>query len=187
MYLPGYPVPLEYAIRPVTYHNKAAVIDIFNYYVENTYSAYPQNKVSYEFFDVLMDMAKGYPFYVAKTNAEEAGETSGTRKRTPKKVIGYAFLRPHYRIDTFDGAAELTCFIAPGYTGNGIGRALLDRLVADARNRGINTILASISSANQASIDFHTKYGFSKCGEFKGIGKKNGKAFDEVWMQLLIK
>jgi phosphinothricin acetyltransferase len=180
-------VPLEYTIRPVAYNDKNAVIDIFNYYVENTCSAYPRNKVSYEFFDMLMDMAKGYPFYVAKIRVDEPNAPQGARKSTARKVIGYALLRPHYRIETFESAAELTCFIAPGYTDNGIGRALLDRLVADAKNMGIETILASISSVNQASINFHSRYGFSKCGEFKAIGKKNGKAFDEVWMQLFIK
>jgi phosphinothricin acetyltransferase len=179
-------VPLEYTIRPVAYNDKNAVIDIFNYYVENTYSAYPRNKVSNDFFDVLMDMAKGYPFYVAKIRVDEPDAHRGARKSTARKVIGYAFLRPHYRIETFEGAAELTCFIAPGYTGNGVGRALLDRLVADAKNMSIETILASISSANQASINFHSRYGFSKCGEFKAIGKKNGTTFDEVWMQLFI-
>ena len=179
-------MPLEYTIRPVAYNDKNAVIDIFNYYVENTCSAYPRNKVSYEFFDVLMDMAKGYPVYVAKIQADEPDAQRGARKSTARKVIGYAFLRPHYRIETFESAAELTCFIAPGYTGNGVGRALLDRLVADAKNMGIETILASISSANQASINFHSRYGFSKCGEFIAIGKKNGTTFNEVWLQLII-
>ena len=176
---------LDYVIRPVGYIDKTAVIDIFNHYIENTYAAYPQEKVSYEFFDVLTDMAKGYPFYVAKTPDVE--DTRSGSRNAYRKVIGYAFLRPHYRIDTFDGAAEFTCFIAPGYTGHGIGRALLDRLVTDARHLGIVTILASVSSANDGSLRFLGRYGFSKCGEFNGVGKKNGLAFDEIWLQHLIR
>jgi L-amino acid N-acyltransferase YncA len=177
---------MEYTIRPVLYIDKPAVVDIFNHYVENTYAAYPRSKVPYAFFDLLKDMANGYPFYVAETSVEEIVPDSGGRKRTSKKVIGYALLRPHYRMDTFAKSAELTCFIAPGYTGKGVGRALLDRLFAEAKPMGIDTILASISSANPDSIKFHIKYGFLKCGEFKGVGKKLDKTFDEVWMQLSI-
>jgi len=177
---------MEYTIRPVAYIDKPAVIDIFNHYVENSCAAYPRDKVPYAFFDVLKDMANGYPFYVAETSVDEPGRDGNSLKRTAKKVIGYALLRPHYRMDTFARAAELTCFIAPGYTGKGVGRALLDRIVEEAKPMGIRTILASISSANPGSIRFHTGYGFTKCGEFKGVGEKLDKAFDEVWMQLFI-
>lgn len=168
---------MEVSIRPVAYIDKEGVIDIFNYYVENTSAAYPQGKVPYQFFDMLMGMAKGYPFYVAEEKADnsEAG-----------KVVGYALLRPHYGISTFAGAAELTVFVSPDYKGRGIGRMLLDRLIADAKSMKINTILASISSDNPASIGFHEKYGFIKCGEFKGVGRKFDKGFDEVWMQFSV-
>jgi L-amino acid N-acyltransferase YncA len=168
---------MEFTMRPAAYIDKESVIDIFNYYVENTSAAYPQGKVPYQFFDTLMGMAKGYPFYVAEEKADnsEAG-----------KVVGYALLRPHYGISTFAGTAEFTIFIAPGYQGQGIGRTLLDKLVAEARSIKIDTVLASISSGNPASIGFHEKYGFRKCGEFKNVGKKFDKGFDEIWMQLFI-
>ncbi len=177
---------MDYRIRPVAYIDKPAVIDIFNFYVDNTFAAYPRDKVPYAFFDVLKEMANGYPFYVAETGGDEPGQNGNSSKRAAKKVIGYALLRPHYRMDTFARAAELTCFVAPDYTGKGVGRALLDRLVAEAKPMGIRTILASISSGNPGSIRFHTNYGFTKCGEFKGVGEKLDKAFDEVWMQLFI-
>jgi phosphinothricin acetyltransferase len=63
---------------------------------------------------------------------------------------------------------------------------ILDRLAADARGMGIETILASVSSANEGSIDFHRKYGFAECGCFRSVGKKSGKDFDEVWLQLFL-
>jgi phosphinothricin acetyltransferase len=162
---------MEYVLRPVTPEDKAAVIDIFNYYVENTFAAYPDQKVPYEFFGMLLQLSKGYPFYVA-----EAGG----------KVIGYGLLRPHVPFGTFRRAAELTCFIAPGYTGQGAGKAILDRLAGDARGLGVDTILASVSSENDGSIGFHKKYGFAECGRFRKAGRKSGKDFDEVWLQLFL-
>jgi L-amino acid N-acyltransferase YncA len=37
------------------------VIDIFNYYVENSYAAYPESKLPTEFFNKFLEMTKGYP------------------------------------------------------------------------------------------------------------------------------
>ncbi|WP_424356734.1 N-acetyltransferase family protein [Methanocella sp. MCL-LM] len=162
---------MDYQIRPVVNDDKQGIVDIFNYYVENTMAAYPEQKVPPAFFDMLAQMAKGYPFYVA----EAAGS-----------VAGYALLRPHSPMPAFRRSAELTCFISPGYTGKGIGTALLDRLVQDARAQGIDTILASVSSANENSINFHLKHGFVRCGTFARAGKKFGKDFDEVWLQRFI-
>ncbi|MGD0951544.1 MAG: hypothetical protein ABR985_03985 [Methanotrichaceae archaeon] len=51
---------------------------------------------------------------------------------------------------------------------------------------GIVTVLASISSLNQASLAFHKKNGFVECGRFVGIGRKMGKGFDVVWMQRMV-
>jgi phosphinothricin acetyltransferase len=140
--------------------------------VENSFAAYPEQKVPYEFYGMLMQLAKGYPFYVALTG---------------DKVVGYGLLRPHAPFGTFRRAAELTCFIAPEHTGNGIGTLILDHLAADARGMGIDTILAGVSSANEGSIAFHKKYGFAECGRFRCAGKKFGKDFDEVWLQLFLK
>ncbi|OPY29254.1 MAG: Acetyltransferase (GNAT) family protein [Methanocella sp. PtaU1.Bin125] len=162
---------MEYEIRPVTPEDRAGIIDIFNYYIEHTFAAYPEQKVPGEFFGMLMQLAKGYPFYVAESG---------------KAVVGYGLLRPHSPISSFRRTAELTCFIAPDFTGKGIGQAILGRLVADAKAMGIDTILASISSANEGSIRFHRKYGFTECGTFRRAGKKFGRDFDETWMQLHI-
>lgn len=162
---------MDYQIRPAVNDDRQGIVDIFNYYVENTMAAYPEQKVPPAFFDMLAQMAKGYPFYVAAT----AGN-----------IAGYALLRPHSPMPAFRRSAELTCFISPDYTGKGLGTALLDRLVEDARARGIDTILASVSSANEGSINFHMKHDFVRCGTFARAGRKFGKDFDEIWLQRFI-
>ncbi len=48
-------------LAPITSDDRETIIDIFNYYVENTFAAYPEEKVTYEFFDVLLGMCQGYP------------------------------------------------------------------------------------------------------------------------------
>ena len=137
---------MGFCLETVSIEDGKDIIEIFNYYVENGYAAYPEVKVTDEFFDVLLDLSQGYPFIVAK------GDNG--------KVLGFGMLRPHSQIPAFSKAAELTCFIAPEYTGNGIGSQILDCLVKEARERDITTILASISSLNTQSQAFHKKSGF---------------------------
>ena len=150
-----------------------AVIDIFNHYVENSFAAYPEGKVPYDFFDLFIRMTEGYP--------------AVTVKDAQGKVIGFGFLRAYNPIGTFSGTAEITYFLSPGSTGRGIGHSLLEYLLGKAVEMGLSSVLASISSLNEGSINFHKKNGFSECGRFMGIGKKKGRPFDVVWMQKILR
>jgi L-amino acid N-acyltransferase YncA len=164
---------LDFVIEPVSTEDGKAIIDIFNHYVKNSLAAYPESKVPYEFFELFLEMAEGYPFLAAKDLAQDG----------KGGVLGFGLLRPHNPIPAFSGVAEITYFLAPEHTGKGIGRQMLDRLLVGARERGIKSILASISSLNLVSLAFHKKNGFQECGRFVGIGRKWGQDFDVVWMQ----
>lgn len=147
--------------------HKKEVIDIFNYYIENSYSAYPENVVSEDFYDKLLEMTKGYPAYAIKVE---------------DTVIGFCFLRAFHQFPVFSETAEITYFINNNFCGKGLGKIALQKLEDEARHRGIYTILASISSENKSSIAFHLINGFTECGRFPGVGKKFGNTFDMVWM-----
>ena len=163
---------MDFTIALVSKKDGKAIIDIFNHYVENSFAAYPEDRVPYEFFDHFLDMTEGYPFLVARDGEGNA--------------LGFAMLRPHSPMPVFSRAAEITCFIAPEQTGKGMGKAMHESLLAAAREKGIDTILAGISSLNSASLAFHKKRGFQECGRFQKIGRKWGQDFDVVWMQKMI-
>ena len=148
--------------------HRVHVIDIFNHYVENSFAAFPETKVSYDFYDRYLDMSKGYPALVAIT---ETGE-----------VAGFGFLHRYSYASAFKRTAGLTYFILPQHTRKGLGKTILDRLTEQARGMGIDRLLANISSLNQESLQFHRKFGFQECGRFSGIGRKFGKDFDVIWM-----
>ena len=92
-------------------------------------------------------------------------------------------MRAYNPFPTFARTAEISYFIEQGYTGRGLGKAALARLEEEARARGIRCLLASVSSANEQSLAFHRRNGFSECGRFLRVGEKKGMAFDVVWMQ----
>jgi phosphinothricin acetyltransferase len=59
----------------------------------------------------------------------------------------------------------------------------LERLLADACERGIDNILGMISLLNEQSLHFHRKHGFEQCGWFRRVGRKWDNDFDVIWMQ----
>ena len=162
----------NYSFGPLQATDRDAVIGIFNYYIQNTFAAYPDQPVPKEFFSMFLDISKHYPSVIAR-------DTAGT-------VAGFGLLRPHNPMPSFRHTAEITCFIRPDLTGKGLGSRILGLLESEGKKQGISTILASISSLNEGSIRFHAHHGFSECGRFIKVGQKKGVVFDTVWMQKFI-
>jgi len=162
----------EFTFSPIVDTDREPIIDLFNYYIEHSFAAYPEQKVPYEFFAHLRETCRDYPSVVAKSPA-------GT-------LAGFGLLRAHNPMPAFRHAAEITYFIRPDLTGKGLGSKILALLEEVGKKRGITTILASISSLNEGSIRFHARHGFYECGRFTGVGVKKGVVFDTVWMQKFI-
>lgn len=148
--------------------HKTEVMNIFNYYIENSYAAYPEKRLPDEFYARILDMTKGYPAFVIKANSI---------------IIGFCFVRAYNPFPAFSETVEISYFINRSYSGKGIGKLALLKLEEESGKKGIKTILASITSLNPESIKFHQKNGFIECGKFREIGKKFGKVFDIIWME----
>jgi len=159
---------MNYSLESMTEEHRVPVIDIFNTYIQNSFAAYPEAKVRYDFYDRLLEITKGYPALIAKSGEGE--------------VVGFAFLHPFHFASTFRRTAEITYFILPQHTRRGLGKTALDRLAEAGRALGVDRLLASISSLNKESLRFHRKYGFQECGRFPEVGTKFGENFDVVWM-----
>jgi len=163
---------MKYSIDPISSEDREPIIEIFNYYVEHSFAAYPDRTLPYEAFDRFLQMSDGYP--------------AGTLRDQHGTVVGFGMLKAHSPMPVFSRTAEATCFIHPDHTGKGLGKQLLDYLVNGSIEQGITTILASISSLNPGSIAFHERNGFIPCGRFSNVGKKHGQVFDIVWMQKML-
>ena len=87
---------MEFTISPLREEDRNPVIDIFNYYIANSFAAYPEEEVPYEAFDVFMQMCRGYP--------------TGTVKDSNGKVLGFGFLRVHNPMPVFSETWEVTYF-----------------------------------------------------------------------------
>lgn len=160
-------------IRPATPADAAPVAAIYDHHArtgtasfdsEGPDAAYWATKIG----DVL---AHGWPFLVA----EEEGA-----------VIGYAYAtqfrdRPAYR-----HTCEDSIYVAPPFIGKGVGRALLEAMIAAARDYGFEQMIAVVGGDEPASIVVHERLGFEERGRMLGVGTKFGRKLDTVYLQLTL-
>ncbi len=158
--------------EPLQEQHRHEFLEIYNHYVLTSMAAWPDQPLPDSFFDRFLGFTQTHP---ACAMVAETGQ-----------MVGFAMLRPYHWASTLNRTAEITYFIHPDYTHQGLGKAALEWLLEQAKPLGIDRILASISSPNQASLKFHRKYGFVECGRFPQVGRKNGQEFDVVWMILQI-
>ncbi len=59
----------------------------------------------------------------------------------------------------------VSMWVAPSHRRTGIGRSLIDAVVTWARDRGVNSLYLTVTSNNQAAIEFYRRNGFSMTGE----------------------
>lgn len=85
---------------------------------------------------------------------------------------------PGYRF-----TVEHTILLAEGYWGRGLGRRLLESLMAIAVQQGKRVMVAGIDSSNEASVAFHARLGFTEVARMPGVGDKWGRRLDLVLMQ----
>jgi phosphinothricin acetyltransferase len=100
------------------------------------------------------------------------------------EVQGYAYAGTYRPRPAYRHTLESTVYVARAARGHGIGRLLLDRLVAETAARGFRQMVAIIGdSANLASIALHRSSGFRYVGTLEGVGHKLGRWLDTVLMQ----
>lgn len=87
------------------------------------------------------------------------------------KVAGYTMLSPTSSRDSYRGVVEVSIFVDAAYARQGIGTAMLTRLMEEAEKQGYWTLYSAIFSVNEASIALHKKCGFRVVGTRERIAR----------------
>jgi L-amino acid N-acyltransferase YncA len=111
----------------------------------------------------------GYPWLVA--------ECEGA-------IAGYAYAGPFRSRPAFRHTVENSVYLSPDFQRLGIGRLLLDRLIAECEARDFRQMIAVIGgSDNLGSIRLHERCRFAHAGVWKSTGWKFGRWIDCVVLQ----
>lgn len=103
--------------------------------------------------------------------------------RSGDVILGWAALTPVSSRCVYAGVAEESIYIAAAARGQGVGKILLARLVAESEAAGLWTLQAGIFPENTASIALHKICGFREVGRRERIGQMNGVWRDTVFME----
>jgi L-amino acid N-acyltransferase YncA len=98
--------------------------------------------------------------------------------------VGWVALAPTSSRACYAGVAESSVYIAQSVRGRGIGRALMEALIASAETGGIWTIQAGMFPENAASVALHEALGFRHVGRFERIAQLDGVWRDTVLLEL---
>ena len=98
------------------------------------------------------------------------------------RILGWAALSPVSGRCVYGGVAEVSVYVAPEAAGQGVGKALLNRLVAASEEAGLWTLQAGIFTDNFPSIRLHESCGFRQVG----VRVKIGRDKDGIWRDVLL-
>jgi len=83
-------------------------------------------------------------------------------------------------------SVEHSVYVHVDHRGRGLGRVVMEALVAAARARGIHAMIGGIDASNAASIALHRRLGFRHVGTLPQVGFKFGRWLDLAFFQLLL-
>jgi len=111
---------------------------------------------------------RGWPFLVVKVNGA---------------VVGYAYATQFRDRPAYAETCENSIYIAPLYSGRGLGSALMAALLPAASKAGFRQMIAVVGGGEPASIALHEKFGFKTTGRMHNVGRKFGRLLDTVYLQ----
>jgi len=96
-------------------------------------------------------------------------------------VTGWVACSPVSDRCVYSGVVEHSVYVHPDARGRGVGRALLDTLIASTEAAGIWTIQSGVFPENTASLALHAACGFRTVGTRQRIGRHHG-----VWRDVIL-
>lgn len=166
-------------IRDAKISDVKRLLEIYNYYVQNTAITFEYDTPSLEEFSSRMgNIMKRYPYLVIENEG---------------RIIGYAYAGVFKARAAYDWSCETTIYIDRNERKSGMGRMLYEALEEKLKARGILNLYACIGYPEiddeyltKNSADFHEHLGYTKVGEFHKCGYKFGRWYDMIWMEKII-
>ncbi|QCO20874.1 GNAT family N-acetyltransferase [Acinetobacter cumulans] len=166
---------MAFIIRAVQETDLAEIVAIYNHEVTTGCATWNDQIYSVEDFKkkLLTFEEKQDPFVVI-----EHSET--------QQIAGYADYAMFRNFAGYRHTVEHSVYIHPQYARQGLGKRLMQHLIAHAKAHQVHVMVAGIDHDNLASIALHQQLGFVQTGYMPQVGQKFGQWRDLVLMQLNI-
>ena len=166
----------SFQLRDARPDDSAAIAAIYQHYVRTT--CFTFEEVPPDANEMASRMRKtrdaGLPYYVAEGRSDT--------------VMGYAYASLFHARSAYRYSVENSVYIASDRTPQGIGNALMQRLISNCTALGYRQMIAliGVDKENPASIGLHSRLGFKPVGTLSAVGWKFGRWIDVVEMQLAL-
>lgn len=160
-------------LRPYTPADAEGIVTILNYYIANSTAIYDYDLRTVAQQQAMLDekLAKGFPVIVATIE---------------DRLVGFGYYSEFRFRAAYRFTVEHSVYVLPNEHGNGIGKALMEALIANAKSQNLHTMIGVIDAENQDSIAFHERMGFKTVGMIRESGYKFDRWLHSVLLQLFI-
>jgi L-amino acid N-acyltransferase len=86
----------------------------------------------------------------------------------------------------FKYTVEHSVYVHKDHRGKGLGRKIMEAVIAAAADRNFHALVGAIDATNPASIALHESLGFKLVGNLPQVGFKFGRWLDLAFYQLLL-
>jgi phosphinothricin acetyltransferase len=152
-------------------HHMPSVQAIYSHYVLHDLCSFEEEVPTVDQMQARRTevLRRGLPYLVAVKDCE---------------VVGYAYASPYRARSAYRHTVEDSIYVVQGMHGQGIGKALLQAVIAHCTDGGFMQMVAVVgNSANAASQGLHERLGFESVGVLRNVGFKFGQWVDTVLMQ----
>jgi L-amino acid N-acyltransferase YncA len=101
-------------------------------------------------------------------------------------VVGWASLNVFNARRAYEHVADLSIYVERGARGQGVGRRLLEAVVARARELGYHKLVLAAFPWNEAGMRAYRRAGFREVGIYREQGRLDGRWVDTIVMEKIL-
>jgi L-amino acid N-acyltransferase len=162
-------------IVPCTHDRHAdAILAIFNDAILNSTALYDYKPRTQKMMNAWFEAkAKGNFPIIGVEN--ESGE-----------LMGFGSYGTFRAFPAYKYTVEHSVYVDARFRGHGIGKRLLQEVIATAQRQDYHVLVGAIDASNAVSIRLHESLGFAPCGTIRQAGFKFNRWLDLVFYQLVL-
>ncbi|WP_089606094.1 GNAT family N-acetyltransferase [Acinetobacter piscicola] len=164
---------MNFQLRPAQVSDLEHIMHIYNHEISTGLATWnSQLKTLEDYQQWFLDLEQQqFPLFVAE-------------EISTQKIAGYADYSSFRHINGYKQTVEHSVYIDPQFARQGLGKALMLKLIEHAKQHHIHVMVAAIDYENVGSIYLHEQLGFKQTGYMPQVGQKFGQWRDLVLMQL---
>lgn len=162
----------DVSIRAATPDDAGAICTIYNQGIEDRIATLETElRTPDERRQWMAERAARHPVVVAVTDGQ---------------VVGWGSLNSFNARPAYDNVADLSVYVERGWRGRGVGRAVVQRLLALAKTLGFHKMVLATFPFNEGGVTLYKKMGFAPVGVYREQGQLDGRWVDVLIMERLL-